>query len=79
MDVVVKDHNLSDAGMERTNDELTEDHDEHEELEKHVVNKAKTFGNICKNAHSVEGSSLSKKGKKKERPIAERVSATINT
>jgi hypothetical protein len=33
LDVVIKDHGLSDAGLEHINDELVEDHDKQEELE----------------------------------------------
>ncbi len=73
MDVVVKDHSLSDAGLEHTNDELAEVHDEQEELEKHVANKVKTFGKIGKNAHSAEGSSPSEKGKKKKGQLQRRL------
>jgi hypothetical protein len=65
---------LSDAGLEHADDELTKDHDEQEELEKHVVKKENTFSNIGKNAHIVEGSSPLKKCKKRKRPVVEKVS-----
>lgn len=33
LDVVIKDHGLSDAWLEHINDELVEDHDKQKELE----------------------------------------------
>jgi hypothetical protein len=43
-----------------------------------VAKKAKTIGNSGKNAHSVKGSSPSKKGKKKKRLIIEKVNVATN-
>ncbi len=72
LNVAIKDHNLSDLGLEHTNDELAKDHDEQEELEK-------ILGNFGKNAHGAKSSSPSKKGKKKKRPIVEKVHVATNT
>jgi hypothetical protein len=42
-----------------------------------IAKKAKTLGNIDKNAHSAKGSSPSKLGKKKKRPFANKVIIAI--